>query len=177
MRVPELIINDKQELVEMVKEVCIALTGKSPPEAVALLMETAAAESGFNTRIQLGGGPARGLWQVEPRTAQDIFHTYLLYSQSMFNSLAKLSFGFVMFIPYRSPMWVPQLEEMSNLLEHNDVFCCCMARIVYLRDPDPIPYSIVERAAYWKRVYNTPLGKGTVEHYLATARALALGEV
>ncbi len=171
MRVPELLINDKQELLEMVKEVCIALTGKAPPEAVALLMETAAAESAFNTRIQLGGGPARGLWQVEPNTAADIFDNYLASRFALRFGLMEISFGFGV---YEHLMYK---DALSDLLERNDVFCCCMARIVYLRDPDPIPYSIVERAAYWKRVYNTPLGKGTAEHYLATARALALGEV
>lgn len=166
MRVPELIIDNKQELVEMVKEVCLVLTGKAPKEAVALLMETAAAESGFNTRIQHGGGPARGLWQVESNTAADIYDNYLSAREAMLFGLTEISFGFGVYtmILYK--------DVVSELLEHNDVFCCCMARIVYLRDPDPIPHTVEERAYYWKRVYNTPRGKGTIKHYMATARAL-----
>lgn len=155
----------------MVKEVCLALTGRAPKEAVALMLETAAAESGFNTRVQMGGGPARGLWQVEPATADDIFKNYLVERRhDLYYALCKISFGF------KLVGWAPPSRyETAEFLEHNDVFCCCMARIVYLRDPDPIPKTVEERAAYWKRVYNTDLGAGTVEHYMATARAL--GEV
>ncbi len=167
MRIPELRIKDKQELVEMVKEVCQALTGKAPGEAVSLLVETAAAESAFYTRIQLGGGPARGLWQVEPATADDIFENYLQFRPGTFAAVLGVSIGLGI-----TSWFMPARSELSDLLEHNDVFCCCMARIVYLRDRDPIPKTVEERAAYWKRVYNTPLGRGTVEHYLEAARAL-----
>ena len=172
MRVPQLIINDKQELVEMVKGVCIALSwsGKAPRETVSLLMETAAAESAFMLRRQTGGGPARGLWQVEPATADDIFQNYMPHRPQIIRIVSQLSFGFTLFEPL-----IVTRGELSDLLEHNDVFCCCLARIVYLRDPDPIPHTVEERAAYWKRVYNTPLGKGTVAHYMATA--WGVGEV
>ena len=34
----------------------------------------------------------------------------------------------------------------------------------------PIPATIEERAEYWKQHYNTPAGKGTVEHYLEMNR-------
>ena len=39
-----------------------------------LILRTGAAESGYQTRRQYGGGPARGFWQMEPATEEDI-HT------------------------------------------------------------------------------------------------------
>ena len=52
---------------------------------------------------------------------------------------------------------------MSNIAVQA-AFC----RIVYLRDPYPIPSlnKLEEQARCWKRVYNTKLGKGTVEHFM-----------
>ena len=41
-------------------------------------------------------------------------------------------------------------------------------RLKYRRDSKPIPskHKIEAQAEYWKRVYNTRLGKGTTEHFL-----------
>ena len=43
------------------------------------------------------------------------------------------------------------------------VFC----RLKYRRDPNPIPTDINEIAHYWKNVYNTKSGAGTVKHFLS----------
>jgi len=41
-------------------------------------------------------------------------------------------------------------------------------RLVYRRNKNPIPKAdnILEQAKYWKSVYNTELGKGTVKHFM-----------
>lgn len=42
------------------------------------------------------------------------------------------------------------------------IFC----RLYYLLIPKPIPKTLEGRAKYWKKYYNTYLGKGTPEHYI-----------
>src|SRR5260221_162978 len=46
---------------------------------VELLLGTALQESGLTYRVQLGGGPARGLFQMEPNTHDDIWDNFLKY--------------------------------------------------------------------------------------------------
>ncbi len=44
-----------------------------PTSVLQQLMEcTGMIESGYATRVQYGGGPARSFWQVEPETARDL---------------------------------------------------------------------------------------------------------
>ena len=45
-------------------------------------------------------------------------------------------------------------------------YACAMARIKYWRVPFPISPDIEDQAAYWKRIYNTPLGAGTITKYV-----------
>jgi hypothetical protein len=49
-----------------------------------------------------------------------------------------------------------------------------MCRVHYYRVPAALPPAgdLAEQAAYWKRYYNTELGRGTVEHFLGTARTV-----
>ena len=52
-------------------------------------------------------------------------------------------------------------------LRYNPFLGLLFARLLYWLKGQEIPISIQDRAAYWKLHYNTRLGKGTVEHYLA----------
>jgi len=56
---------------------------------------------------------------------------------------------------------------LCQLIAGWDRLACLMARLHYLRIPKPIPDSISDQAKYWKKYYNTSLGKGTVEGYLS----------
>ena len=58
-------------------------------------------------------------------------------------------------------------EFNAKDLENNDRLATCMARVHYLRKPASIPASLDGQAAYWKKYYNTVLGKGTEEEYKA----------
>ena len=120
--------------------------------ALNLLLGTGAHESlNWQYRRQMGNGPALGLFQMEPFTHDDCWNNYLNYYPKLAQSILMVS-----------GMLVPD----SSALETNDVYAICMARVKYLRDPQPIPTDLHGQAAYWKRVYNTHLGKGTVEEYI-----------
>jgi hypothetical protein len=148
--------------VPLIKDVCQRLLGHANDNEVRLLLGTAAAESGLIFRKQHDGGPARGLWQMEEKTALDIFINYLYYREgSRFMPLLEIWLDL-----FTVPYFTPSEDEFNNHLMNYDDFACAMARIKYLRDPAPIPDTLQGQAEYWKRVYNTPAGSGTVEHYL-----------
>lgn len=52
-------------------------------------------------------------------------------------------------------------------LRYNPLLALIFTRIAYRKIPEEIPTTVKERAAYWKKYYNTKAGKGTVEKYVA----------
>ena len=114
--------------------------------AVELLLGTAAQESGFGTYLrQLGGGPARGAYQMEPFTFLDLQTRYAV----------------------RFPM---VKSFMAEQLEYDLRCSIIMARIKYFSCPGAVPKDLSGQAWYWKIYYNSELGAGTVEEYLTAYR-------
>lgn len=121
-------------------------------EAVELLMGTCAQESSMGKyRRQIGGGPALGIFQMEPRTFNDIVENFLNYKKNLKEKV----------------MTVSGIKEFNSLdLLQNDKLATAMARIHYLRVSSPIPTTLEEQARYYKKYYNTEMGMATVEEYL-----------
>lgn len=121
--------------------------------AVELLLGTAIQESRLTYLVQLGGGPALGLFQMEPATHEDIWENYLDYKDTLFDKVYALA--------GRQP--VDPHDMIWNL--H---YAAAMCRIHYYRDKEPLPEAgdISRQAAYYKRVYNTAAGAGTEVEYL-----------
>ena len=126
--------------------------------AVSLLLNTAKTESSLHYLTQLNGGPARGLWQMEPATHDDIWTNYLSYRDELADLVRALAIG---------EKQVPDSEQMVG----NLFYACAMARIHYLRVEAPLPaaYDLTGQAIYWKQYYNTELGAGTPEHFIEMA--------
>lgn len=152
----------KKRLVGIIHEISYTIhPPKVSQEEVALMIGTAAVESDFVHRKQIGGGPARGLWGVEIPTAYDNFVSYLRHRPAIWTWLATVWLKWP-----GLEFQVPGLDVIEYNLIHNDLFCCAMARLKYWRDPHRIPKTIEDMAAYYKRVYNTAAGAGTEETYL-----------
>ena len=54
-------------------------------------------------------------------------------------------------------------------LRYNTFLSLLFCRLYYMAVQEPIPSTIEDRAKYWKKYYNSYLGKGTPEHYLKMA--------
>lgn len=119
--------------------------------AEQLVLGTGLVESNLTHLKQLGDGPALGLWQMEPATHDDIWLNYLAYKPELTERLQSLG-------PIRFP-----LALVGNLW-----YAAAMCRIHYYRVPNPLPAEddIEAQAAYWRRHYNTPAGKGTEAKYI-----------
>lgn len=119
--------------------------------AEELVLGTALQESHLTYLKQLGGGPALGVFQMEPATHDDIWDNFLTYRNELGLIISELA-------------GTCQSSEMTS----NLAYACAMCRVHYFRVPDELPAAgdIAGQATYWKRHYNTPLGAGTVEEYM-----------
>ncbi len=126
--------------------------------AVELLVGTALKESGgLRWRRQLNHGPARGLFQMEGATYDDIWRNYLAFRPVLAEAIRSA------FTPAGGELTFEQITD-------DDAYAAVMARLKYLRVPAPLPPAgdVQAQAKYWKDHYNTKLGKGTVASYVET---------
>ena len=136
---------------EIAEEVLYKLDAYSD-DALALVMRTGMAESGYRALRQMNNGPAIGFWQVELDTAHDTLENFVNHRRRYKDVLIGLGLG----------------NDLEFCLLSNIALQVAFCRLKYLRDPKPIPCwtDIDAQAAYWKRVYNTNLGAGTIRHFL-----------
>ena len=135
--------------------------GLYSPEAEELLCATCAQESLLGTyRVQVNG-PAVGVFQMEPEDYNDIWTNYLKYNFQLSVQLSALAEGNV---------GVQQLVT-------NDPLAIAMARIHYLRAPEPLP-AATDLAGLWqlyKLRYNTPQGAATQQQFYGNYHRLVQG--
>lgn len=145
-----------REVLKTIDELTDAKFGLYSEAAVELLIGTALKESGgLRWRTQLNGGPARGLFQMERATYDDIWRNYLAHRPRLGDAIASA------FTPAGGALTFDQITD-------DDGFAAIMARLKYYRVPAPLPAAgnREAQAQYWKKYYNTRLGKGTVAGYL-----------
>lgn len=139
--------------------------------AEQLVMGTGAQESGFVYLAQKGG-PALGLWQMEPATETDQLVQLGLVappnsSERRAQTLQLRRIGIA-------------LEEImaggfrSHQLSWNLLYAAAMCRFAYYRHPEPCPGpgDIEAMAKLYKLRYNTPAGAATEAEFVANYRRL-----
>lgn len=154
-------INPKHFREYVVRPVLMQLEPEIPYSKAAenLLVGTAAHESKLTYLRQLGGGPAMGLYQMEPNTHVDIWDNYLAYNEALSSKVRS-------FASQRWPATGLHEELITNL-----AYATAMARVHYWRQPQPMPDAddLTALSGYWKRWYNTYKGAGTtfqfIKHY------------
>ncbi len=119
--------------------------GLNQPGASFLLLGTALVESDLTWLRQQSDGPALGLWQMEPDTHDDLWLWLLEWTRE--KALAPV-------ISRLASAWPPGATQMVGNLN----YACAMARCLYRRKPEPLPFPVTDVAAhalYWKTHYNT----------------------
>ena len=126
-----------------------------------LLAMIAAHESHLGKyRRQVGGGPARGIYQIELPTHYDLFDNYLAYRADALGVFREL-FG--------------RDYDPETLLEHNDEYATVVARFLLWRKPEALPAAqwgdsrtryLEALAQYAKTHWNTEGGAATPAKYL-----------
>ncbi|MBF0401309.1 MAG: hypothetical protein HQL90_11125 [Magnetococcales bacterium] len=148
---------DPKQFERYVIQPALELLQLDSPAARALMLGTAAQESGLGHYLrQVGGGPAMGVFQMEPATYHDIWRNFIAYKPAIQARLAM-----------RWPI-EPKPEEMITDL----LLAAVMCRLHYLRVNAPLPQAedLPGLARYWKRFYNTVQGAGTEAEFMRNWR-------
>ncbi|MBO1360614.1 hypothetical protein J2D73_12530 [Acetobacter sacchari] len=112
-------------------------------------------ESGYRAKVQSGGGPAFGFWQMEPSTHDDIWLHYLTARPA----LAQVVRGY---LPARFKSVA--IGNARAMIE-SDAYAAAMTTILIRRSPVALPprNDALAQCTVWKAAYNTALGAGAVD--------------
>lgn len=142
------------QVVWLATDVCDVLGYGSTGTALELLIETAAQETWIGTvpdKTPYGAGT--GLCQFD-------------------------HIGFVDVVKRCRSRWKRKIKDAFNVdidkvsyveLEHSPFLSLLFCRLKYLLVREAIPSTVEGRAHYWKKYYNSRLGKGKPEEYVRNA--------
>ena len=152
-----------EQMIRLIYRINTRLLGHARKEEIEQMAGTVATESHYFQRVQMGGGPARGLFQIEPDTAWDVYKNFLRYpkQRALYIRMMEIVFG----MP-SAPFFIPSKDDIAKLLTWQDDYSTCIARFCYYRRPEPIPTSLEEQAKYYKDWFNTERGAGSEEKYI-----------
>jgi len=152
--------NNLRDLVDT----ATAVTDKNPltrKKAADLLYRTAMHESGgLKYSKQLGGGPARSVFQIEPTTATDIVQRWAKNKSQAMGALEEVT-GMT-----RKQLLGLNRKELVGLLETNSLFATTVARFKYMMTPHAIPEGLVAQANYWGRHYQTSNSPKKIQRFI-----------
>lgn len=134
--------------------------GNSTTAVTELLLGTAMQESQCGNYLDQIHGPAKGVWQMEPVTEEDIWTNYLAYHPEFRVPITKLMVSGI---------------NRTDQLEGNLYYACAMARVEYLRSPAALPAAgdLAAQAEYYVKWYNRG-GAATTAEYIANWKQLQL---
>jgi hypothetical protein len=117
--------------------------------ATVLSLGTAIHETNGGQYLRQISGPALGVWQMEPATYTDCWQNFLNFRPELAASSRQFQ--------------VPGAGAAQ--LVWNLGYACAMARVRYIRAPDPLPAAddFEGMARYYKAAYNSDLGAAVVD--------------
>ena len=142
--------NGKSEIIRLSRTICSVLGNGAKNNAHELLIETAGAETDFGTFRDNSVGAGMGLTQFDKMPFYDVRDRTKEHNKEKLKRALGIDIDLV---------------EWEHL-RYNPLLSLIFTRLKYKLIPDEIPESLEGRAKYWKKYYNTELGKGTIEHYL-----------
>ena len=153
------------QMRSLVKATCSKMGEKyASDDAVELILATGIVESRYEYIRQMGDGPARSFWQVEPATCVDNLAHYLKHRPELMRKCAEASMVDVKhWQNYDERVW-------AEILEKNIAAGIVHCRLKYWRVPKKMPSSVEGQAAYWKKYYNSEGGKGDPEHFVEVVK-------
>lgn len=140
-----------EHLRDYAQAVCDVLGHGVGCNAVDMLLETAAAETHSGQyRDPTPNGAGRGVFQCDLIAFLDV--------------QARAPLSDIERIQHQFGIDVRAAEHRE--LDHSPMLAALVCRLFYKRIPEAFPSAMTERAHYWKRYYNTELGKGTPQQYI-----------
>ena len=130
------------------------------PAAERLVFLTAVHESGLRSLLQRGGGPARGVYQVEPATMADVIER----TQAKYPRLWS-----------RAELFLAPAPSLDDQLVTNLAWATVICRLKYYLVPEPLPDAAdrAALAAYWGKWYQTESDPVKIAAFLSDTINLA----
>lgn len=144
------------KILETIKDSILMMPPGYHGDNINVLMNgTIAQESHLGKYRKQINGEALGIPQIERPTFNFVFRKYDRLIKGLFLEIKDITF---------------------EMLEHNDPLAIVIARLKYWTIPEAVPSArnLPAIAAYWKKYYNTPLGKGTEEQFIENYNALVV---
>lgn len=148
---------------DYIVEPALEAIGLNSQARMRLVIGTGLQESNLHYIDQLDKaerpGPAYGVFQMEKATHEDIWRNFLSKKTHIRDRLDALMIR-----------GIAPVEQLHG----NAYYAAAMCGIFYLRFPEalPDPADLGGMAYYWKKYYNTHLGKGTEEQFMKKAEAI-----
>jgi hypothetical protein len=153
------VVNQKQ-MKELIVDVCNKLGDKYCSDtAIELVYNTGLVESRYEYIKQIGQGPARSFWQVEPDTAVDNCKNFIANRPELVDAVSSILNIDSVHITNPDP------DFWDWMLHTNSAAGILHCRIKYWRIQEPLQSGVDGLAYYWKKYYNTEEGAGTEEHF------------
>lgn len=144
-------------IIPTLQEMDTYKSGMYSDVAVILLLGTALVESNL-TYLKQNKGPALGVYQIEPKTADDVMARYIMGKPS-FHAMFEQMIGGHWSTNYQS------------LIVSDLKFATMVARIRYWMEVEPLGTTLEDAAAYWNKHYNTNRRKGTDQDFIRKYKA------
>ena len=130
------------------------------PAAERLVFLTAIHESGLRSLLQRGGGPARGVYQIEPATMADVIER----TQKKYPRLWS-----------RAELFLAPAPSLDDQLVTNLAWATVICRLKYYLVPESLPYAGDRSAlaAYWGKWYQTESDPVKIAAFLSDTLNLA----
>lgn len=144
-------LTSRYELEKHVENVVRVIGGGEP--ARLLLLETAAAETDVGNAIDKSWSVGVGLMQFDEIAFRDVKQR----TSRAIKEIVMQKFGV-------------DIDRATHFdLRYSPLLSVLFARLKYRLVPAAIPVRLEDRAAYWKKWYNSELGAGTTAHYIGAA--------
>jgi len=137
----------------------LSMYDRFTPNRFILILNTGFAESGYTLP------PKDGFWQLEYDTVVDLLTNVLpnMKDKSAYFDLTTFAKHYTQEL---------HDETMLKLDEDSLAFQIRMVDMKYRTDPLSLPHysELWQQGKYWKRIYNTIKGAGTIEHFIREVR-------
>lgn len=149
-------LTSKQELHEHIRRVCQVIKPDNASKAIPLMVGTACAETHFGTLRDRHIQQGRGVYQLDEVRFKDI-RQYMLFQRPEFNVMCINEFGIdIQYVGY------------GIAIDYSPLLSTILCRIGYYMKPEALPAAgdTKGQAAYYKKHWNSSLGKSSTEKYL-----------
>jgi len=153
------------QMRSLIERTCLGLGEKyGSKSAIDLVLVTGIVESRYEYLRQMGDGPAFSFFQIENSSCVDTLVHYLKHRPKLMAKCVEATLvDLKHWQNYDESLW-------SRILESNIAAGIVHCRLKYWRVPKPLPNTIKGQSLYYKKYYNTELGKADPEDFVQAAK-------